>query len=304
MSTAQITLSGTRNELAKINTILQSRCTTSYKLDLSQYKYRSLDATVYDETSEDYSLILCLYHRDRCVSSVTGKYSEKDKSMEILSKTGEMYEGLKINIYLRSVFMYLMCFVRPTIKVIYSYSVNPISTYLMYTHYGASNTDLNEYVEERGLTPETFTLINAKEFHDYFVEKYRQTRESAEQLVEEMLEDVGEGEDGLAQLGWDTKEDGINYIINNMNRNAIALELDLANNDIQDFLYQKLLATHIKCEDIKTTRHTSYRIKPAYGKRAYSKSTRVKYDNTNSSNLKRTRVKRRRGEKPITLSPY
>jgi hypothetical protein len=251
MSKPQIILAGTRNELKYINEDLQRKCNLAYKLELSQYKDRSLGAAVYDETSNEYDIILCLYHGSKCVSSVTGRYNKLSSSMELLSKTSSEYEGLKFNLYLRTIFIYLMCFVRPSIKTIYSHSLNPISTYAMYKHYNASNSDLQEYVSDHNLTQETFTLQDAKNFHIYFIKKYTQTQESAKKELEDMLEECSIENDmdcSIEDLGWQSEKEAIEFIIATMNVRAITLELGLNTHGIQEFLLNKLLTTQIKCE--------------------------------------------------------
>jgi hypothetical protein len=236
-------LAGVRNELKRINDDLTQKCNASYRLEISQYRYRDADAAVYDELSNEYDIILCLYHGPKCVSSVTGRYNQSKQSMELLSKTATEYEGLKFNLYLRSIFIYLMYFVRPSIQTIYSHSMNPISTYAMYKHYHASNSDLQEYTRDRGLTPETFTLADAQNFHTYFTEKYRQTPESARNELEEMLEEYS-----MEDLGWETEEEAIEFIITTMNVRAITLELELETPGTKEYLLNKLLTTQIKCD--------------------------------------------------------
>lgn len=255
MNKPQIILAGTRNEIKNINEVLQGKCGPSYKLELLQYKYRDTEAAVYDERSNEYDIILCLYHENKCVSSVTGRYNKSTNSMELLSKTNVKYEGLKYNLYLRTIFIYLMFFVRPTIEKIYSHSTNPISTYAMYKHYHATNEDLQEYVKNHNLTPETFTLPDAKNFHAYFTEKYKQTPESAQKELDEMLEEYSEIYDiecGVEDLGWETKEEAIDFIMTTMNIKAITLELDLGTSGVKEFLLNKLLNTDIKCVTTQT----------------------------------------------------
>ena len=280
MSRPQISLAGARNEIKKINKALQGKCGPSYTLDLLQYRYRDTEAAVYDETSNEYDIILCLYHNNKCVSSVTGRYNKPTNSMELLSKTDVKYEGLKYNLYLRTVFIYLMFFVRPTIEKIYSHSTNPISTYAMYKHYHAINPDLQEYVEHYRLTPETFTLSDANNFHTYFGEKYKKTRESAQQELDEMLEDYCEMYDmdcGVEDLGWETKEEAIQFIMTTMNLKAITLALDLGASGAKDFLLNKLSTTDIKCG---TTQRSGG------GKVTRSKSTVQRRNRSRRKNLK------------------
>ena len=245
MSESRVKLGRTHKEITRINADLRTKCGPSYNLVLSQYGNRGTDSAVYDD--KEYDIILCLYHGDRCVSSVTGKYDESTGAMELLSKTVPEYEGLKFNLYLRAAFMYLMCFVRPRITTIFSYSLNPISTYAMYKHFGATNSDLKQYAKKRKLTPETFTLVNANDFHAYYINKYKQTPEKAQEELDGMLEDSS-----LEELGFETEDEAIQFIMETMNGAAISLELDLAKRGMKEFLLDKLLSTQTKCDERST----------------------------------------------------
>jgi hypothetical protein len=291
MNKAQIILAGTRNELQKINEDLQRNCGSSYKLELLQYRFRDAEAVVYDETSNEYDIILCLYHENRCVSSVTGRYSQSTNSMELLSKTDVKYEGLKYNLYLRTIFIYLMCFVRPTIQRIFSHATNPISTYTMYKHYHATNPDLQEYVGTHNLTPETFTLEEARHFHTYFTEKYQQTTESAEKELDEMLEycsaDYGT-ECSVEDLGWETKEAAIEFIMTTMNVKTITLEFDLENPGVKEFLLNKLSNTPIKCTNTHVSQKRKLEQTITGGKFSRRKSCRKSYRKTCRKTCRKT----------------
>jgi len=233
-----------RSGLDDINQDLYKKCDDSkYFLDLRKFENRDKDVVTYDEKN-NYDLILCLYYNKKCISSVTGRYHAKDNSMEILSKTHSDFENKKFNLYLRTAFIYLMCFVRPSIRTIYSFSENPISTYTMYKYFHVYNEDLNQFVRENHLNPNTFTFEHAKKFHDYFKNKHKKTRESSEVELNEMLEDYS-----LEELGWESEEEAIDFIMNNMNRTAIPLSLSLQNPQIKDFLLSTLSNTMIKCND-------------------------------------------------------
>jgi hypothetical protein len=236
-----------RSGLDDINQDLYKKCDTSkYSLDLMRYENRDKDAVTYDEKN-NYDIILCLYYNKKCISSVVGRYHAKDNSIEILSKTHTDFENKKFNLYLRSAFIYLMCFVRPSIRNIYSFSENPISTYTMYKYFQVYNEDLNDFIIENHLTPNTFTVKEATKFHDYFKNKYKKTRESSELELKEMLEDYT-----MEELGWESEEEAIDFIMNTMNRTAIPLSLSLENHNIKDFLLSILSNTMIKCNE--TTR--------------------------------------------------
>jgi hypothetical protein len=241
-----IKLENALQELPIILEDLHSKCDdTKYHLGLTEFKNRDADAVIYDE--KNYDIILCLYYNNKCISSVVGRYDPSDKSIEILSKTHEDFENRKFNLYLRTVFIYLMCFVKPTIRKVFSFSVNPISTYTMYKYYNASNEDLDEFVKDNNLTPVIFTPDDAKRFHEYFKKKHTKTIESAELELEEMLEDAS-----MEEFGWDSREEAIKFIMNETNIEAISLSLSLKKPaTIKKFLLSTLSQINIKC-DAKT----------------------------------------------------
>ena len=264
----QIILASTRNELKIINDDLHKKCGKSYNLKMLQYRYRESDAAVFDETSSEYDILLCLYHGPKCVSSVTGRYNKTANSIEILSKTATEYEGLKYNLYLRAAFIYLMCFVRPTIKTIFSYSLNPISTYAMYKHYHASNSDLQEYVKDNHLTPETITLMDAQKFHAYYNKKHN-TVESAREELENTLEEYT-----LEELGWETEENGIEFIMATTVK-SVALSLDLESSEVKDHMLRKLLQTQIKCLPLQQSNYETDLQSPKSHKRTHRNDSSV-----------------------------
>ena len=65
-----------------------------------------------------------------------------------------------------------------------------------------------------------------------------------------MLEEYSEIYDiecSIEDLGWETKEEAIDFIMTTMNIKAITLELDLGTSGVKEFLLNKLLNTDIKC---------------------------------------------------------
>jgi hypothetical protein len=240
-----------RNGLPTITQDLYTKCDSSkYYLKLVRYENRDKDAVVYDESinydqKSNYDIILCLYYNKKCISSVVGRYHASDNSMEILSKTHTDFENKKFNLYLRTAFIYLMCFVRPTINKVFSFSENPISTYTMYKYYHASNEDLDTFSLDNHLTPDSFTVEDAKKFHEYFINKNKKTKEIAEVELKEMLEDYD-----LDELGWNSNEEAIDFIINNMSIQVIQLTLSLQTPTIKEFLLAKLSNIMIKCNEV------------------------------------------------------
>jgi hypothetical protein len=129
----------------------------------------------------------------------------------------------------------------------------------MYKHFHASNPDLKQYAKKRKLTPETFTLVNAHDFHTYYTKKYKQTPAKARRELNDMLEDSS-----LEELGFETEEEAIAFIMETMNGVAITLELNLEEPGVKEFLLDKMLSTQTKCDERRTpTRTTTRRRSPA-----------------------------------------
>ncbi len=239
------------------------------KCDRSKYKIKLM---TYDKTAEvyidKYDMILCLYYNEKCISSVIGRYNPNNKSMEILSKTNEAFEKRKYNLYLRTAFIYLMCFIKPDIDIIYSFAENPISTYTMYKYYNASNDELNEYVKDNNLTPDNFTVEDAKDFHEYFKEL------SLEELEEQLEENSPE------DLGYESKEQAIELTSNAI---SIPLHLSLKENNIKQMLLTILQNIVIQCDKkggTKKKRSNKYLYKSRKTKNKAKKQKRFNFTST------------------------
>jgi hypothetical protein len=263
-----------RKGLPTIEEDLYKKCDSSkYYLDLSMYKYRDKDAVVYDQKT-NYDIILCLYYNKKCISSVVGRYHASDSSMEILSTTQSDFENKKFNLYLRIAFVYLMCFVRPTIKNILSFSVNPISTYTMFKYFHASNTDLDEFITKNKLTPPTFTVENARQFHEFYRSKHRMTKEQAEDELDDMTEDHS-----LEEFGWGSREEALKFIMADSNTvHTITLSVPLSRPGLQDFLLHTLANIAIGCGEIRqaSSKKTVSKERTKKRRRTSSRSKRSK----------------------------
>lgn len=230
---------------------LCKKCNCSkYNITLNNFENRDINATVYD--SKEYDIILCLYYKTTCISSIIGRYHSKINSMELLSKTDKNFENKKFNSYLRNAFLYLMTYV-PSIVNIVSFSVNPISTYTMYKHYNVFNSDLDEFVKKYNLSPDNFTVEDAIHFHKYFNNKHKKIKKEAELEFREMIEDyMMQGfskKEAMEGLGFESKKQAIEFIMNSTNIASIALDFSLETVDIKNRLLTKLLSTNIKCDN-------------------------------------------------------
>lgn len=267
-----------RNGLPHIEEDFHKKCDrAAYSLQLTRYSQRDKDAIVYGERT-DHDVILCLYHNRRCISSVVGRYTKNDSSMEIISATDPSYENKKFNLYLRIAFVYLMSFVRPTIKHILSFSVNPISTYTMFKYFHATNPDLNEFIRKHNLTPHTFAVETARAFHEYYRAKHKMTKEQAEEELIEMTK-----EHSMEEFGWDSKEEALEFIMADANTvHTITLSVPLHNPGIQDFLLHTLSNIAIGCSEIRQASSSSRKTVSIKRKRTSSRSKRSKSSSSRS----------------------
>jgi len=242
-------------QIKTLNKSLRRKCNSNYSLSFKRYKYRKIGESEYSEYS-NYDFMLCLNYRNRCVSSVSGKLHEPDK-IELISKTEPEFEGKKFNLYLRTAFIYLMYFLRPVIHTVSSVSVNPISTYVMYKHFGASNNEINDYVRNHGLTPDTIKLEHAREIHKNYNEKNKRTIDDIYKELDELEES---GED-LEEYGWSSREEAIEFLMNDNNvEHALIIDVNLRDKNEEDWL-NKLDTIEIKCEESqsKTNKTTTTR---------------------------------------------
>jgi hypothetical protein len=181
-----------KQKLKELDEILRKKC-PNMSLEIGFHKdFKKRENVSIYENMINPQIILCLNHGDACVSSIACKINKKTKTMEISSKTHENYEGKKYNTLLRSVIMLVAPFIkykRATSKTrkssassrsrsvtkgnhyvqgsvakIISRSINPISTLLLVKYFGATNTELQEYLDNNGIDVLALSLDQVKEF--------------------------------------------------------------------------------------------------------------------------------------------
>jgi hypothetical protein len=184
--------------------------TLALELDFySQFKDR--DNLSINEDMINPHIVLCLNKmpENHCISSIACKINKADKTMEISSKTHTSHEGKKYNTLLRSAIMYAAKYIKYKIgesksrrksksksktkgktksktksksgllrvtKII-SRSINPISTLLLVKYFGATNDDLDEFIDENDYDRATITLDQIKEFQQESTEDMTSSEE-------------------------------------------------------------------------------------------------------------------------------
>ena len=195
-------------KIAELNEKLQRKCNISLMLELDFYsQFKDRDNLSINEDMINPHIVLCLNKmpENHCISSIACKINKADKTMEISSKTHTSHEGKKYNTLLRSAIMYAAKYIKYKISEsrsrrkskskskgktksksksgfmrvtkIISRSINPVSTLLLVKYFGATNDDLDEFIDENEYDRSTITLDQIKEFQQETIEDMTSSEE-------------------------------------------------------------------------------------------------------------------------------
>lgn len=160
--------------LDNLNVLLQEKCAKHLELEIGPYERFKTRKNISLYPAEDPKIVLCLNllkrTRKQCISSISCKVDDDDRSIEISSKTHEKHEGKKYNLLLRSAIILLAKYVKtqtgkPITKIV-SRAINPISAFSMIKYFNAQNDGLNAYMEENDIEPGNITLDNVRAYFD------------------------------------------------------------------------------------------------------------------------------------------
>lgn len=201
-------------KIAELNEKLQQKCNISLMLELDFYsQFKDRDNLSINEDLINPHIVLCLNKmpENHCISSIACKINKADKTMEISSKTHTSHEGKKYNTLLRSAIMYAAKHIKYKISEsksrrkskskskskgntksktksktksglmrvtkIISRSINPVSTLLLVKYFGATNDDLDEFIDENEYDRDSITLDQIKEFQQESTEDMTSSEE-------------------------------------------------------------------------------------------------------------------------------
>jgi hypothetical protein len=137
-------------KISELNSLLNIKCNNlSLSLNYIYNSPNNRSITVFDNNEID-KLLLCLNNNYGCISSILfdvrehiddsdysfdSDDSSRELELSLSSKTKEKFEGKKYNKFLRAVVV-LIC---PLLQIRYiaSFAINPISAYLLMTHFNA-----------------------------------------------------------------------------------------------------------------------------------------------------------------------
>jgi hypothetical protein len=203
-----------KEKIAELNEKLQRKCSISLMLELDFYsQFKDRDNLSINEDMINPHIVLCLnmMPENHCISSIACKINKADKTMEISSKTHTSHEGKKYNTLLRSAIMYAAKYIKYKIgesksrrktksksktkgktksksksksksglmrvtKII-SRSINPVSTLLLVKYFGATNDDLDEFIDDNEYDRSAITLDQIKEFQQESTEDMTSSEE-------------------------------------------------------------------------------------------------------------------------------
>jgi hypothetical protein len=227
-----VNTTGARSVLTKLNNKLKNLCNGELSIALYPYLDKPITTDIlnmtYDKNIQS-DFIICLNYGGECISSISCKINRENHYVEFSSKTQDIYEGSKYNLLTRSALILLCPNItyngRERITSIISKAVNPTSIYLMAKYFYADNENLNEYMDDNGLTNDTLTHYHAKEFYDnidsYDLDEYDE-EEDEEKMAERLKNDKNFG-------------------------NPVKLVIDLTNNMYIDRANEILNTISIKC---------------------------------------------------------
>jgi hypothetical protein len=124
--------------LTNLNVELKRKCP---ELEIQVGMMNEMTGTLHVYTQKAKALVVCLYHKDNCVSSIqVTKDFDNEFSVEIRSFTYDVYNFKKYNTLLRYATVLLCSEIlmdNDHITTIHSYAINPISAHLMMTKFNA-----------------------------------------------------------------------------------------------------------------------------------------------------------------------
>lgn len=149
------------------------------------------------------ALLLCLFHNNHCVSSLTIKLINNKISID--SKTNPIYERRKFNKLLRAVLIIIAKLIDKNILYVLSDALNPISAYLMINSFNATATNENNQT----ITASKFEDIKAEfetsKFLFLEVELTDENIEKARQVFNETVANINCSEPETNTIGGNKK---------------------------------------------------------------------------------------------------
>jgi hypothetical protein len=144
-------LSAAHNEINRLNDILRCR---DFRLSISYIYDLRNDQTVYSYEFKAGDIIICLFQRDTCVSSIilVPTITNSASYITIESRTKPENEGNNLNKLLRAAAIIVAPKISSNFVYLTSVAINPISVYLMLKYFHGEITTSGSICDETQLT--------------------------------------------------------------------------------------------------------------------------------------------------------
>lgn len=184
--TTDLNLNDAQEKLRELNNLLQTKKCSNLSLRLDYVYNHNNNSTLELFTFGDiYSLVLCLYIENHCISSITITIKKNGEELSIDTKTHDKYINRKYNILLCSILIIISPYLSHDIRYIKIIAINPASGYIMMQYFRGelviyendsedSNTQLLNLARENDIelyTPST----NYKNLFELYKSKYGET---------------------------------------------------------------------------------------------------------------------------------
>jgi hypothetical protein len=134
--TADLNLNDAQEKLRELNDSLQTKKCSNLSLRLDYVYNHNNNSTLELFTFGDiYSLVLCLYIDNHCISSITITIKNNGEELSIDTKTHENYINRKYNILLCSILIIISKYLSKYITYINTTAINLTSAYIMMQHF-------------------------------------------------------------------------------------------------------------------------------------------------------------------------
>ena len=134
--TTDLNLNDAQEKLRELNNLLQTKKCSNLSLRLDYVYNHNNNSTLELFTFGDiYSLVLCLYIDNHCISSITITIKNNGEELSIDTKTHENYINRKYNILLCSILIIISKYLSKYIIYINTTAINLTSAYIMMQHF-------------------------------------------------------------------------------------------------------------------------------------------------------------------------
>jgi hypothetical protein len=165
--TTDLNLNDAQEKLRELNNLLQTKKCSNLSLRLDYVYNHNNNSTLELFTFGDiYSLVLCLYVENHCISSITITIKKNGEELSIDTKTHDKYINRKYNILLCSILIIISPYLSRDIRYINIIAINPASAYIMMQYFRGKLVIYENDSEENDSEDSNTQLLNLAREND------------------------------------------------------------------------------------------------------------------------------------------